>query len=562
MSEKRKKWNIAGYDREEAKKLCGRGFNPLVSVLLASRGMTDRAEELFGDLPPEDPFAIKDMDKAAARLRLAIENGERTAVYGDYDVDGITASCLMAEYLRSKGLRCDIYIPERLEEGYGVKSAGLDLLRDRGASLVVTVDCGVTAVEETEHAKEIGLDMIITDHHECGSVLPDAVAVVDPKRSDCSSRSNTLAGVGVAFKLICAVEGPEKTEELFEKYGDLVAVGTVADVMPVTGENRRIIKRGLELVRQGRRVGLREIVSAAGLCEKKITVTGVGYTIAPRINAAGRLGKTDVAVNLLLTESEAEALCLANELCAMNRERQEIEAKMFAEALEMLKEEPPEGKPIVLAGRDWHQGVAGIVASRIAEKYGLPTVMICLKDGIGRGSCRSCGQFSIFEALREARDCLLGFGGHDMAAGLVIEEDRINDLRSSLALRFGQTEISKDVSLNIDFEIIKPRILSIENVEGLASLEPCGCGNPQPVLCIKDAYVENVVPLSEGKHTKMWIEKGGEVFEAVYFRRSAKDMGAEAGTYADLAFTPQINEFRGKRSVQLNLLDFRPARQQ
>jgi len=559
MGAKYQKWEIGTYDRAEAKELCARGMTPLLSVLLAARGMKDRTEELLGELPAEDPFALKDMDRAAERLRRAIRDGERVGVYGDYDVDGITASCLVAEYLTEKGLENIIYIPERLEEGYGVKSAGLDSLRARGCTLVITVDCGVTAVEEAAHARDIGLDMIITDHHECAGRLPDAAAVVDPKRPDCPSRSKMLAGVGVAYKLLCAVEGAEREPALMEKYGDLAAVGTVADVMPVVGENRRLIRRGLELVKTGQHIGLREIAAAAGCREKYVTVANVGYTIAPRINAAGRLGRTDVAVELLRTRDEARATELANELCAMNRERQTIEAAIFEEALDKLRAAPPEGKPIVLAGHDWHQGVAGIVASRVAEKYALPTVMISLKDGVGRGSCRSVGGFSIYEALKSCSGCLMSFGGHDMAAGLVIEEDRIDELRRQLGERYSRAPGRAETVLHIDFEVIKPRLLSLEDVASLAALEPCGAGNPQATLCIRDAAVENVVPLSEGKHTKLWLNKDGETLEAVFFRRSAAEMGAEPGMRADVAFTPQINEFRGRRSVQLNLQDFRPA---
>ena len=552
-------WNVSGYDRDDAVRLCRSGINPLVAVLMASRGICD-GEEIENLLRDDcsgitSPFLMKGMDAAADRVRRAIADGESVVVYGDYDVDGITSSCLVADYLRSRGLECGIYIPERLESGYGVRSSALDAIKDGGASLVITVDCGITAAEEARHAEEIGLDMVVTDHHEVSGPVPDTV-VVDPKQPDCPSPTKTLAGVGVAFKLICAVDGEENTEKLLGEYSDLVALGTIADVMPVTGENRIYIRRGLEKIRRGDRPGISELCSAAGTEESRISVTGVGYTLAPRINAAGRLGAADTAVELLTTDDSACAAQRAEELCAMNRERQRIEAEMLKDALEMLKETPPDGKPIVLASDEWHQGVAGIVASRLTEKFGLPSVMICLKNGVGRGSCRSVGGFNIFEALEKCRDELIGFGGHDMAAGLTIEAGAVDSFRRKLRECFEERrEEVPEQSLRVDFEVVKPEILTVYNIDALGVLEPYGTGNPQPVLCLRDTEVERLVPLSEGKHTKMWVRKGDESFEAVFFGKSIGDLGAKENGAADIAFVPQVNEYRGRRSVQLYLVD-------
>ncbi len=555
------RWNVIGFDRPSAVGLCRSGLNPLAAVVLASRGVTDMAgvaEYLADDLSALlDPMGMRDMDKAAARVRQAIENGEHTAVYGDYDVDGITSSCVVADYLRGRGLECDIYIPERLEEGYGVNSAALDTVRSRGASLVITVDCGITAAEEARHAKALGLDMVITDHHRCGGELPEAVAAVDPMRPDCPYPYKGLAGVGVAFKLICAVEGPGSEERLLRRYGDLVATGTIADVMPVTGENRVLIKRGLEMLRAGGRPGLDALRRASGMEGRTPTVGNVGFSIAPRINAAGRLGTTDVAVELLLTRDPGRARELASRLCDLNRERQRLEGEMFREAVGLLDGHPPEG-PIVLASDSWHQGVCGIVASRLTERYSLPAVMICLKDGVGRGSCRSVPGFNIYEAIAECGDCLLGYGGHEMAAGLTVAEDRVDELRQRLGrLYLDHPELPERV-LNIDLEVIKPELLTLQNVEALDSLEPYGPGNPQPVLCMRDMTVENCAALSEGKHTKLWLSRGGSVFEAVFFSKSPEALGVRTGGRCDAAFTPQINEFRGRRTVQLCLCDYVP----
>ena len=557
------RWDVHGFDRETAVGLCRAGVNPLAAVVFASRGVRDMAgvrEYLRWDLGVlSDPMEFIDMDRAVRRVQRAIEDKERVAVYGDYDVDGITASCLVTEYLRSRGVPCEIYIPERLEEGYGVKAAALDTVRGWGVTLIITVDCGITASEEARHAREIGLEMIITDHHECSGPIPEAVAAVDPRRPDCPSRSKDLAGVGVAFKLVCALEGPGSEERLLEKYGDLVATGTIADVMPVTGENRVLIKRGLEELKAGRRPGLLKLRQAAGIDAKAPTVGNIGFGVAPRINAAGRLGSTDVAVELLLTRDGERAGILAGELCAMNRERQRIEGDMYREALEMLRDRPPEGRPIVLSSRTWHQGVCGIVASRLSEKYGLPAVMICVKDGVGRGSCRSVEGFNLYEAISACRDDLLTFGGHALAAGLTVREDRIDALREGLGREYASCQGGvPEKRVHVDLEVIKPELLSLPNVEALDELEPYGPGNPQPVLCMADVTVENAAGLSDGKHTKLWLGLQGQVFEAVYFSKGPEELGVRVGGRAAVAFTPQINEFRGRRGVQLCLCDYIP----
>ncbi|MBR1842826.1 MAG: single-stranded-DNA-specific exonuclease RecJ [Oscillospiraceae bacterium] len=553
------KWSVAGYDRAEAVRLTRSGINPLVSVLLSSRGATSESkiEALTSSelSAISDPFLMADMDKAAERVRRAIENREHVAVYGDYDVDGITSSCVVADYLRSRGIECDIYIPERLEEGYGVKDSALETIAEKGVSLVITVDCGITAAENKRFAASLGMDMVITDHHEVSGERPTS-PVVDPKRPDCPSPAKMLAGVGVAFKLICAVDGVQNTESLLNRYADLVAVGTIADVMPMIGENRVFVKRGLQLVRDGARPGLSKLIDAAGANRRKMTVTGIGYTLAPRINAAGRLGGTDVAVNLLLSENSGEAEELAKQLCFLNTERRRIEAEMVDEATEMLEKEPPMGRPIVLMSEGWHQGVAGIVASRISEKYNLPAIMVCVKDGIGRGSCRSSGGYNIFEALSANRDILLSFGGHELAAGITISAENVSELRTRLGEAYvAASDDIPEPTLAIDFEVIKPELLSVANVMALDELEPFGTGNPAPVLCMKNMTVEAVVPLSGGKHTKLRLEKSGMVFDGLFFGKEPDKLEFKSGDRVDAAFNPQVNEFRGKRTVQLNLID-------
>ena len=552
-------WNVAGYDRAAAAGLYRAGINPLVAVVLASRGMTDeaaaralldRGEETF-----TDPLALRDMDRAAARIRRAAEAGERVAVYGDYDVDGITATCLLSDALERMGLRCDIYIPRRLEEGYGVRGAALEALREKGVTLTVTVDCGVTAVEETEYARSLGMDLVITDHHECGAALPDT-AVVDPKRSDNGDAETGLAGVGVAFKLACALEGPGSERAVLDRYGDLVALGTLADVMPVTGENRTLIRAGVEKMKTAPRPGLLSLCAAAGLDMTKLTVTGVSYGLAPRLNAAGRVGTVEGAVELLRTDDPDRAAFLAGEMCRYNRERQQLESRMVEEALEMLRVSPSEGAPLVLASEGWHQGVAGIVASRLSERFSLPAVVICLKDGVGRGSCRSAGSFQLFGALSSCRDLLTAFGGHEMAAGLTVPEENIDALRSRLGELYRAAGAGGALrTLRVDAELPKPEILTEENVAALELLEPCGTGNPTPVFSMTELEIVSASAIGGGRHTRLRLRKHGTELEGVFFGRAPEALGAVPGRRADAAFTPQINEYRGRRSVQLLLSD-------
>jgi len=557
------KWVINGYDRKAAVALTHRGINPLVAVFLSARGYRTYEAAcaiLENDLSLlADPFLLRDMDKAVARIRRAVENRERVAIYGDYDVDGMTASCLLASYFRSKGLEYEIYIPERTEEGYGVNSAALDQLKRNGVSLVVTVDSGITAVEEAKYAREIGLDLIITDHHECKKTLPDALAVINPKRPDCPYPNKGLSGVGVAFKLICALEKDTPIDVLFDQYGDFVAVGTVADVMPVIGENRILIRRGLAALNRKKRPGLRSLIREACIDRRDVTVAIIGFVLAPRLNAAGRMGRTSLTVDLLLTEDEREASVLTQELCALNSERKQIETAIFEEAQRQLMRNLPKG-PIVLAGRGWFQGVMGIVAARITEQFLFPSVVISIgEDGIGRGSCRSFSGFRIYSALEKCSDLLINYGGHEMAAGITILEENIDAFRERLnTLYHEEIKIPPVPTLLVDFEVIKPELLSLENVAALERTEPYGNGLVPPFLCMRDVYLSSVIPVGGGRHTKLRVTKLGRTFDCICFNQSAEELGVREGQRVDIAFEPQVNEFRSWRNVQLNILDIRP----
>jgi len=391
-------WHVNGYDRPAAVSLVRAGYGPLVATVLSSRGVRDTqtADDFLNAGPDSlpDPMDMPGMRAAAERLRLAVERRERVAVFGDYDVDGITAGCLMRDYLRSKDVPCLLIIPECREDGYGLSQKSVDRAVEYGASLAVTVDCGITSVAEAEYAATKGLELIVTDHHECGAELPKAVAVADPKIPQGDFPDKSLAGVGVAFMLACACEGRGAMERLLETYGDLVALGTVADVMPVTGANRVLIKRGIELIRQGKRPGIARLALEAGTDIAAMTASGIGFTLAPRLNAAGRMGQTSLAVRLVSAETEEEAAGYAQKLCELNASRREIESGMFEEALRMAQSEPESPSPIVLSSEHWYLGVAGIVASRLADRLSRPAVVICVSDGVGRGSCRrarTCG---------------------------------------------------------------------------------------------------------------------------------------------------------------------------
>ena len=536
------------------------GCSPLQAVMLSLRGIDDprEAEEFLhgGEEQLRDPMLMLDMDKAAARLKKAIDGRETVAVFGDYDVDGITATCLVTDWLRSVGLDAVPYIPDRIEEGYGLNNSAIDSLREAGVTLIVTVDCGITAVSEAEYARNLGMDMIITDHHECrNQALPSAVAVVDPKREGCPYPNKELAGVGVALKLVCAAGGCGG--ESVQKYADLVAIGTVADVMPLTGENRYLVRLGMEKISTSPSVGVEALLDQCGMSEKKLTATSVGFTLAPRLNAAGRLGKASTAARLLMATDKSSAAELAAELCELNHRRQSIEMDIWKDANNMLEGTPPDA-PIVLASDEWHQGVIGIAASRLAEQYSLPAVMICLDGDKGKGSCRSYGGFNLFEALSACSEYLEGFGGHALAAGLTIKRENLAAFRGALDAYYKANVPEETPLLQCDLLIDDPAMLDMAGVESLEELEPYGNGNPKPVMCFSDAVLLSATPIGGGKHLRMRVGLRGAEFECICFSCEPEKLDAAPGDRIDLAFTPQINEFRGHRSVQLVVGGIRP----
>lgn len=560
---KYKKWKRAALNRKAVSSLTESGLPPLAALVLCARGMdTPAAARAFltaGEAPLSDPFLMKDMDRGAARLQKALDRGERIAVFGDYDVDGITATCLLTGFLRSRGAEVIPYIPDRLAEGYGLNLEALDRLAEGGVSLVVTVDCGITALEEVQHAGSLGMDVIITDHHECKETLPAAVAVVNPRRPDCPGPVPCLAGVGVALKLALALCPEEERENVLEDYSDLAAVGTVADVMRLTGENRTLVVRGLQAMEHFKRPGLWAMMQEAGV-ESPCTSTEIGFLLAPRINAAGRMGRVPVAVELLLTREEDRARDLARELCGLNRERQAIEADIYEECVGALEREGPAPRlSIVLAGENWHQGVVGIVASRLAERYACPVFMICLQNGRGKGSARAFGGFHLFHALESCADLLEGFGGHAQAAGFTIREENIGAFHLRMDGLVGAMTGGEQMEsvLEVDAVLSDASLLNAEEVGGLSVLEPCGEGTPRPVFALSRCMVTGVTEIGGGRHLKLRLSKDGRPLDAIFFSVCAASAGVAVGDRVDVAFTPRINEFRGNRSVQLQVCDVR-----
>ena len=552
-------WNAAEPEIGAVNALVSAGYSPLTAMVLSSRGLKngrDAQEYLACDALLHDPFLMTDMDKAAGRVGLAMAMGEKIAVFGDYDVDGITATCLLTSFLRRNGADVVSYIPGRLEEGYGLNPIAIHQLHSEGVKLIITVDCGITAVAEAELCRELGMDLVITDHHECKEVLPYAVAVVDPHRPDGGYPHKNLSGVGVAFKLAAALSGSQ--EEVLDEYADMVCLGTVADVMPLVGENRVFVARGLASLHQTTRPGLIALMAECNCAPEAITASAIGFMLAPRINAAGRMGQIDLAVELFLTEDPHKARQLAASLCELNRQRQAVESEIFQQAIQML----PLGKQpeaIVLADERWHQGVVGIVASRIAEEFCCPTFLICLDGEHGKASSRSYGGFNLFASLTQLSSLLESYGGHELAAGFTIHRDNIGKFReeiSRLARKFYNDGTPRTV-LEADC-VIRPELLTVANIESLSQLEPCGNGCPKPLLVMEGLTVDRIVPVGGGRHLRLRFADSRNSLQGIWFSVNPETAAIYPGDLVDVAFIPQVNEFRGERAVQLNVQDIRP----
>ncbi len=585
-------------DSDAVEMLCTKfGYSEIAAKVLCNRGIKT-AEAVQGNLRSyvslwRDPMGLKDMDRAAKRVIRAINEGERIVIYGDYDADGITSTALLYLYLEEKGAAVDYYIPERLTEGYGMSKEAINKIAEFNVSLIVTVDTGVTAIEEIDYAAKKGIDVVVTDHHECRATLPRACAVVDPHRPDCEYGFSDLAGVGVAFKLICAVEELFCIEngtdprmgfwDIFARYVDLAAIGTVADVMPLVDENRYIVAAGLKKIENIPRVAMSALMDASEdqiqkysqkpqpqPKKRKITSSFIGFNIAPKINAAGRMGRVSDAISLFIEQDYDRAYDLAVRLCEMNFERQKQESRITDEAEQKIDEVGANNKYniLVMDDNNWHHGVVGIVASRISEKYNLPTILISfegsLVDGeespfdIGKGSGRSIKGLNLVEALADSEDLLVKYGGHELAAGLTIKrceleafKMRINQYAKEHA-DAGMSEVVLDADLEISVSDI-----TLPLCYELLKFEPFGSGNPTPKFVIRDATLTQVTSIGNGKHAKIFAEKDGQYFSAVWFGQSEACVTYHAGERIDLLFSIDINEFRGNVSAQMLLDDIK-----
>ena len=560
------KWNIGMPQEQDVALLRSAGYPYLLSTVLAARGITS-PEEAAEFLDRErhltiSPMRMRDMDKAVSRIQRAISDGETIAVFGDYDVDGITSTVLLLDYLKNCGAHCLRYIPRRIEDGYGLSKEAIQGLHDQGATLMITVDCGITGNEEVDFANSLGMDVVVTDHHECKEALPNAVAVVDPHRPDCPYPFKHLAGVGVALKLVLALGGENREDALFARYCTLAAIGTVADVMRMEGENRTIVSCGLEALPHTDFVGVHALLKEAGLLGKPITSIQIGFVLSPRINAAGRMGAADLAADLLETDDPARAEELAKGLCDLNRERQAVEQAICADAISQIQKlRSEERSALVLSSEDWHQGVVGIVASRLSEKYSCPSFMIHLKDGTGKGSCRSYGGFNLFAALESCSDLLDGYGGHELAAGFTIPEGNIDAFRQRMNryVRSAMDGVLPVSSLELDAAIACPGEVTLDQVEQLSLLEPYGAGNPRPAFALLGATVDAIQSVGQGRHLKLRLSKGTCRFDAIFFSVTEQECGITAGSRVDAAFYLQANTFRGNTTLQLQLIDIRPS---
>ncbi len=573
------RWLIREHDAETVKLLSeSLRIKPLCAKLLINRDYTDvesaRSFIEKSDAFLYDPYLLADMRKATARIRSAMAHDEKITIYGDYDVDGITSVSILYMYLKDHGVDVDYYIPTRESEGYGLNIGAFHTIKEGGTTLVITVDTGITAIDEIAYAKTIGLDMVVTDHHQCRPELPVCEAVVNPRRPDCKYPFKELSGVGVVFKLLCALEmdilnfgeyNIFTVKDMCKRYIDLVTIGTIADVMPLYDENRIIVYMGLHLLSSTSNIGVRALLRAVGIEDtKKITSSVIGYTLAPRINAAGRIGDAARAVQLFLTTSPRHASAIAEELCITNKERQQTENVIFAEALRQIEQEHDVEKEsvIVLASDHWHQGVIGIVASKITELFGKPSILISFdsqepsdKDP-GKGSARSIKGLNIVEALAHCSDLLIKYGGHELAAGLSVERGNLDSFRKALN-EYAFPYLSSPecvVKTHVEAEITAEDI-TMDTVEELSKLEPYGAKNPEPIFVLKDVCIEEIAPLSMGKHTRLYLRKDGTSVAAVCFGQNLLNEGFSVGAYADVVCSININEFRGNKSVQLIIRD-------
>lgn len=557
-----KKWEYILKDDSKVKEVAfEHNISEIIATVLLNRGISE-SKDIDNFIHPKldnlyDPFLLNDMSIAVERIVKAKELNEKITIYGDYDADGITSIATLSKFLTEQGVENDYYLPNRLDEGYGLNNTALDKIVANGTKLMITVDCGISAYDEIEYAKSLGLDVIVTDHHECPEKLPNALAIIDPKRSDSTYPFSSLAGVGVTFKLIHAISIKlDLDRKKYLKYLDIVCLGTVADIVPLVDENRIIVNFGLVLIKETRNVGLKALISITGYTN--IDSTSISFGIAPRINACGRMGEAELALRLLLTSDSNEALTIANKLNEINKERQEVEKEIFDDALSIIEREKLYENDIIVCGnQNWHHGVIGIVASKITELYYKPTVLISFEEGIGKGSGRSIDGFDLHEALTLCSGDLDKFGGHEMAIGLSLKEENFEKFKTNIQ-NVASQKIDKDALPCIKIDaLITGKDINIDIINAMKQLEPYGESNPSPLFALKNLKVESVRLLSNDRHLKLTLKDGNILINAIGFNLGDKQV--QLGDKVDVVFAIELNKFNNTESVQLNLKDIKKS---
>ena len=561
-----KVWSVAKVNKERAIAMASKlEIPPLLAMMLDIRGIT-KEEDVINFLQENkdfsDPFLMKDMDKAVERITTAVENGEKICVYGDYDADGVTSTSLLYSYLRdSLGADVMFYIPTRTGEGYGMNKGAVDKIHSLGVTLIITVDNGIYAREEIDYANTLGIDTVITDHHMPSGAIPKAVAVVNAHQKDDKSPFKDFSGVGVAFKLVMAIEGEyADVDSLLENFSDIATLGTIGDIVPLVGENRTLVKNGLRHIQNSDRIGINAMKQESGIAEKEINSSNVAFTLVPRINAGGRLGSSEKSVNLLLTEDEDEAVTIADKLGMDNRERQSIEKEILASIDEEVRRTPNivNDKILVFAGKGWHQGVVGIVASRIKEIYDKPTIIIGIDDdGVARGSGRSVEGFSLCDAVFACSEHLTHYGGHPMAVGISLEKEKINDFRKAINAYCKDIKMPYNI-LHIDCKL-NPNQLDLSILDCLSYIEPCGASNPSPIFGLYNMTIIATKEMGNGKHMRITLSRGqGQVpVYAVYFNHNFQSCSYRNGDIVDVAVSLDRNIYNGQENLSVIIKDIK-----
>lgn len=548
-----KKWIVSNVDKQLAKELSYEcEVEPIVALIAASRGYSDvcELEQFISDEPVfSDPYQMKDITFAADVINDSINSGKKIAVYGDYDCDGVTATAMLINYLNSRNANCIYYIPDRFAEGYGMNKNAIKYLKEQNVDLIITVDNGIVSFEEIDLANSLGMKVIVTDHHTPKDVLPNAVAIINPHRIDCPSEFKDICGAEVAFRLICVLEGKEP-EELIYEFADILAVGVIADVMPLTLENRSIVKCGIDKIKNNANIGISALLNMAGISRDNIDSSKITFSICPRINAAGRMGKADRAVELLITKDKMLALRLADEIDKENALRQQIEKNIISESISIIENNNlMNDRVIIVNGENWHHGVIGIVASKLCEKYGVPAIVISSENGISTGSARSIEGFNIYNAINNCNDILLKFGGHSLAAGITLKTTDINELRKRVNdYAYNMDYVAPTITL--DFKL-NPSALSLDLAFSLSVLEPYGVGNKTPLFGLFGVKIERITPIGDNKHLRLLFSKNETSFQALLFGATNNTFCFDVGDIVDLAVNVEANCYKGEYSVSV-----------